>query len=120
MKESIEFEIQRSISKIKNLRKSSQEIQNKLMNLETQLKGINSSLEQEILRVKTLGERGPRTDGKAESPDDLQSKNKFNSQLLKDKLDLLKRVYPEFYKEFEDCCPTSLKDENLDLRDEGY
>lgn len=113
MKNILENQIQGSLLKVRNLRIQSQEIEDKVRKLESQLEGIRNSLEKEKIRIQTLGQKSIRRDGKPETPETLSEKNEFNQNLYKEKLLLIQRHFPEFYQEFEESCPSILKDENL-------
>lgn len=114
MNQNLIMEITRSSQKIVNLRKQMTEINEKLNKLQEHIKGIEASIEKEEKHLSLLGLKQPRRDGKPETEEEKTKKQNYNDSILRQKLDLIQKMYPEEYKTFEEkICPTLLKDSYL-------
>lgn len=109
----LDYEIKRSLTKVRNLIEQQKQIKEKLVKMEKQLEQLDAGANKEIERIQSFGYKTPRRDGKPESPEELARKKEYNQNLYKQKLDLVKLYYPEFYQKFEELVPVTLKEENL-------
>lgn len=118
MKEQIELELQKEALKIHNQLTSLQELKSKLERLQTQVTNLEVGIRKSVDRIESLGAKGPRRDGKTETPEALKQKETLNEDLLKRKLQLIKHYLdkknPEIWKSFESVCPEILKGIGID------
>ena len=86
MKENLKLEIDRSLGKIKNLQKTTVEVEKKLENLQSYLESLLKSIEAEKRRIASLGVKTPSKDrSKPDSPEIRRKKEEFNQKLLQEK-----------------------------------
>lgn len=115
MKETLKLQIQMSMTKLSNIQKQASDIETKIVKLQKQLLELEKASEEQVQFVSQLGLKTPRRDGNSETTEELSAKRAYNQDLYRQKLDLIKQFYPQFYEDFNklEFLPEHLR--NLDI-----
>jgi uncharacterized protein with von Willebrand factor type A (vWA) domain len=117
MKKMIEIEIEKNVERLVNQHRAITALRTKIDRLETELNNLENGIQKTFQTIESLGTKGSRRDGLAETPESIRTKTDYNAELLKEKLRLTKQILdgksPNIWIYVQSLLPDLLKDENL-------